>query len=287
MRFVYLAYPIDQVGADQGQTIYRAAMRAKVELSALGMGVYDPYAPWTMPPELRSSVGPEIAAVNRAALAACGGVLAILPKGVPTVGVPMEIERAAGAGKPVAVLSDAGVWSLQDDRIYNLGSFTDASIRVAAEWLRAQEPKQDRGGRKVFYTVDEGGMPPSRGYPDDAGIDLYVAVDTVIPPGEFVDVPSGVKVEMPPDVWGMLTGRSSTLRKKGLMVNQGVIDPGYRGELYSGVWNLTRDEVKVAAGERIAQLILIGNATRLHRLVEVAGLSPSDRGTNGFGSTGA
>jgi dUTP pyrophosphatase len=128
---------------------------------------------------------------------------------------------------------------------------------------------------------------PTRTYKDDAGFDLYVAEYVSIRPQEFVDVPCGVALDLPVGIWALLTGRSSTLRKRGLLVNQGVIDTGYRGELYAGVWNLSRDVVKVRPGERIAQILLMSNQTMLHHLVEVPTLSDHPRGRNGFGSSGA
>ena len=64
----------------------------------------------------------------------------------------------------------------------------------------------------------------ARVHQGDAGLDLYCTTEAiVVPPGGFVDIPLGVSVEIPEGYWAMLTGRSSTLRKRGLLVNQGVI----------------------------------------------------------------
>ena len=128
---------------------------------------------------------------------------------------------------------------------------------------------------------------PIRAHHDDAGWDLFVSQDVTVPPHGFMDVPSGVSVELPNGYWGLLTGRSSTIRKRGLLVVQGVIDTGYRGELFSAVWNLTDKSVLLERGERVAQLILLPNATASSVLVQaVDDLSPSERGFGGFGSSG-
>jgi dUTP pyrophosphatase len=123
-----------------------------------------------------------------------------------------------------------------------------------------------------------------RAHPGDAGLDLFCSEEATIAPGQFVDVPLGVSVEIPHGYWAMLTGRSSTLRKRGLLVNQGVIDQGYRGPLFAGCWNLTDETVVVPRGDRVAQLILLplwtGNP------VAVLHLNESSRGSSGFGSSG-
>ena len=131
---------------------------------------------------------------------------------------------------------------------------------------------------------------PTRAYHDDAGFDLYTARTTTIPAHGFQDVSCGIAVELPQGTWGLLTGRSSTLRKRGLLVHTGVIDVGYRGELFAGVWNLTGEPVEVLAGERVSQLILIHNATEQATLTLVDSVnefSLHPRGVNGFGSSGA
>lgn len=127
---------------------------------------------------------------------------------------------------------------------------------------------------------------PIRSHTDDAGWDLFVSADTTIPAHGFADVPSGVHVQLPNGYWGMLTGRSSTIRKRGLLVVQGIIDTGYTGELFSAVWNLTDKPVLLEQGERVAQLILLPNATASSVLFQTDALGQSTRGSNGFGSSG-
>lgn len=131
---------------------------------------------------------------------------------------------------------------------------------------------------------------PQRQHEGDAGFDLLVAGDWTIKPGEFVDIPSGVEqVELPAGVWALITGRSSTLRKRGLLVAQGIIDHGYRGPLFCGVQNLGSDDVEVKDGERLAQLIPmpLTAAGLIVCQVDERKIESSDRGTNGFGSTGS
>ena len=128
---------------------------------------------------------------------------------------------------------------------------------------------------------------PTKAHWDDAGFDLYVDEhDWMIQPGQFVDIPLGIAAKLPPGTWGLLTGRSSTLRRMGLMVAQGVIDSGYTGPLFAGVWNLTDRAITVAFGSRIAQYIVMTNAGLYLDPVQVEELPQTERGQKGFGSSG-
>jgi dUTP pyrophosphatase len=131
------------------------------------------------------------------------------------------------------------------------------------------------------------GEEPTKAYAGDAGFDLYCSETTEIPHGHFRDVPCGISIELPPRVWIMITGRSSTLRNRQLLVTQGIIDNGYRGPIYAGVQNLGRLPAVVEKGERIAQMIPFELTAALLRFRRVQKLSESDRGDRGFGSTGA
>lgn len=125
---------------------------------------------------------------------------------------------------------------------------------------------------------------PHYSYPGDAGMDLSVVGHHTLNPGESRDLPIGIAVELPSGYWGRITGRSSSLRKRGLFVNEGVIDEGYRGELYAYVSNRNGLPVEVQPGERLAQLIIQPVYQAPAEWSE--SLSESERGARGFGSTG-
>jgi dUTP pyrophosphatase len=127
---------------------------------------------------------------------------------------------------------------------------------------------------------------PVKQYAGDAGFDLYVERTMHIPYNCFVDVPLGISVQLPTGMWAMLTGRSSTLRNRHLLVIQGIIDNGYRGPLYAGVQNLGSRATVIERGERIAQLIPMPLEAAKIDTVKVDNLDVSDRGERGFGSTG-
>lgn len=129
---------------------------------------------------------------------------------------------------------------------------------------------------------------PHRAHRDDAGLDLAVINRFILEPNGFMDVPTGVYVQLPAGTWGLLVGRSSTLRKHGLRVALGVIDVGYRGELFVAVEhaNRTREPVVIEAGTRLAQLIVLGNVTGECEVEYVTELGEHERGVAGFGSSG-
>ena len=146
-----------------------------------------------------------------------------------------------------------------------------------------------RGPDMSFGIVDRSlrgvGQPPTRSHNNDAGWDLYTSERVVIPPGEFRDLPTNVWVAMPDSLWGLVTGRSSALRKHGLLVHSGVIDAGYRGELYAGAFNLSGKQVVIEVGQRLAQFIpmIRPNVEPWWSTEEPP---PGTRGAAGFGSTG-
>lgn len=118
----------------------------------------------------------------------------------------------------------------------------------------------------------------------DVGWDLEASQDTNILPGRAFDVPTNVAVELPSGFWGEIRARSSIARR-GLQVDAGTIDNGYRGPLYALVRNLTNDVVTIKQGERVAQLVL-------HKIHDAEGVytdevsTQTERGIDGFGSTG-
>lgn len=128
---------------------------------------------------------------------------------------------------------------------------------------------------------------PTQHYRGDAGFDLYASNDMIVPVDGYKNIPTGVFIQLHPSMWGLIQGRSSSLAKRGLLVNTAVIDSGWRGELFFGVRNLTHSPVHVKTGERVAQFIPMNVVLADHlELVAVDELEEHERGLNGFGSSG-
>jgi dUTP pyrophosphatase len=137
---------------------------------------------------------------------------------------------------------------------------------------------------QLRYTAAAGAVEPSFAYEGDAGMDLAVQGEHRIMPDERLDLPTGVAIQLPEGYYARLVGRSSTLRKRGLFVFEGIIDQGYRGPLFVYVENKTRAPIVVADGSRIAQIIVQPIVQPV--LTKVDQLDDSERGAKGFGSSG-
>jgi dUTP pyrophosphatase len=128
---------------------------------------------------------------------------------------------------------------------------------------------------------------PSYGTHESAGFDLASAHDMVIPPRQIALVRTGLVIEVPTGYFLGIFARSSTPLKRGLMVANGVgvIDPDYSGpndEVMIQVLNVTKSDVRISRGDRLAQGIVLP-ASRV-TWDEVNEIREVTRG--GFGATG-
>jgi dUTP pyrophosphatase len=291
--FVYLARPIDFVLDDDVDDVHVQGARVVNMIKDAGVGAYCPGSAFRLPKDAKPNS--TINDINRAALSACGGLIAILPARAQSIGVPREIEQARAEGKPVLVIApDETInrsWSLADGGP-DFAARTEIK-RQDVDWLRdrivhgGRQTARQPATRALYTQLDPGAAQMSRAYSGDAGFDLYAQEETLVPAGGFVDVPMGCRIQFPDGVWGMITGRSSTVRKLDLLVTVGIIDTGYRGPLFAGVRSLRTDDYLVKKGERLAQLIPFPNLAQTLHPVGVDVLAGSDRGELGFGSSGA
>ncbi|WP_237572441.1 dUTP diphosphatase [Mycolicibacterium lacusdiani] len=133
---------------------------------------------------------------------------------------------------------------------------------------------------------------PARAHDGDAGVDLYSAVDVLLPPGERALVATGVAVAIPHGMVGLIHPRSGLASRVGLSIvnSPGTVDAGYRGEIKVALINLDPSQpIAIKRGDRIAQLLV--QRVELPELVEVAsfeeaGLAHTTRGAGGHGSSG-
>ncbi|HEX5211271.1 MAG TPA: dUTP diphosphatase [Pseudolabrys sp.] len=124
-----------------------------------------------------------------------------------------------------------------------------------------------------------------------AGMDLIAALPADAPltlaPGARALIPTGIAIALPEGTEAQVRPRSGLAVKHGLTVLNapGTIDADYRGEIQVLLVNLGQDEVTVARGTRIAQLIVTTFARISLR--EIGELQKTARGAGGFGSTGS
>lgn len=131
--------------------------------------------------------------------------------------------------------------------------------------------------------LDEGAYMPTRAHSTDAGLDLYSPVDVMIMPQASAVIDTGVHVELPPGSVGFLKSKSGLNVKHGIL-GEGVIDAGYTGSIRVKLYNHSGDTYKIRRGDKITQLVIL--PVMLLNLEQVEMLEDTDRGANGFGSTG-
>lgn len=137
---------------------------------------------------------------------------------------------------------------------------------------------------KMKVAVDSGASIPTRAHETDAGLDLYATKGGVIFPFSRKAFDTGVHVEIPEGFVGLLTSKS------GLMANQaitsrGTIDCGYTGSIRAVLFNHSWKFIRIKPDQKITQLVILPIITPEVELVN--GLEETERGTGGFGSTGA
>ena len=130
---------------------------------------------------------------------------------------------------------------------------------------------------------------PAYATPGSAGLDLRACIDApvVIEPGQTHLIPTGLSIHIgDPGLAAMLLPRSGLGHKHGIVLGNlvGLIDSDYQGPLMVSCWNRGGTAFTVEPMERIAQLVIVPVVQAGFRVVE--SFDASDRGSNGFGSTG-
>ena len=144
--------------------------------------------------------------------------------------------------------------------------------------------------------LDEGAFAPIRCHETDAGLDIRSPLDVIVPPsriiydaiGNFVRIGSatidtGVHIELPHGRVGLLKSKSGLNVKHGI-TSEGVIDEAYRGSIRAKLYNHTENEYLVKRGDKITQLLVMPCDYVECELADELG--DTDRGENGFGSSG-
>lgn len=134
--------------------------------------------------------------------------------------------------------------------------------------------------------VHEDAKMPLQARAGDAGMDLFSIEETVIQPGEWQLIKTGLQIELPQGTEGQVRPRSGLALKYGITVlnSPGTIDEGYRGDVGVVLINHGRVPFTVEKHMRIAQLVV--QLVPQVELLEVEELTATERGAQGFGSSG-
>ncbi|KAJ0172265.1 hypothetical protein K1T71_012238 [Dendrolimus kikuchii] len=135
-----------------------------------------------------------------------------------------------------------------------------------------------------FTRLSEHAFPPHKGSDKAAGFDLKSAYDYAVPARGKELVKTDLQIEVPSGCYGRVAPRSGLAVKNFIDVGAGVIDMDYRGNVGVVLFNHSDTDFVVKKGDRIAQLIC--EKICYPTLVEVPKLSETERGEDGFGSTG-
>lgn len=127
---------------------------------------------------------------------------------------------------------------------------------------------------------------PKYQHPGDSGADLVAVAEHTLKSMQWFAISTGISVEVPLGFEMQVRPRSSLASKNGVTVlnTPGTIDSGYRGEIKVILLNLGRETFKITPGMKIAQLVIAPVVKGVFQ--EVDELSWSQRGSEGFGSTG-
>jgi len=134
--------------------------------------------------------------------------------------------------------------------------------------------------------LSDNGTVPQKANPSDAGYDLFSSKGCVLEPWSRCKVDTDIAICVPPGTYGRLAPRSGLAAKNGIHVGAGVVDRQYQGHVGVILFNLSDEPFTVLKGDRIAQLILERITTDVTTQVVPKLTQPSERGTNGFGSSG-
>lgn len=131
--------------------------------------------------------------------------------------------------------------------------------------------------------LDNGAYTPTRAHSADAGLDIYSRERKLVRAHDSECFDTGIHIEIPKGFVGFLKSKSGLNVKHGL-TSEGVIDSGYTGSICVKLYNNSDEDYIINGGDKISQLVILPIV--LPDLEIVKELGKTDRGNNGFGSSG-
>lgn len=135
-----------------------------------------------------------------------------------------------------------------------------------------------------YLRLDPKAQLPTRAHANDLGVDLYALELSILEPLKVTKVRTGIAVQFPENVGGIIKDRSSVATKKEVFTVAGVIDPQYTGEIIVAFFNPSDKKVHFLPGDKIAQMVL--QEAVIIEPTEITEIHNTTRGDKGFGSSG-
>lgn len=132
--------------------------------------------------------------------------------------------------------------------------------------------------------IDEGPYIPEKAHGADAGYDLRTPTRVLLPAHGSACIDTGVHMAIPNGFFGKLESRSGLNVRQSIVSLGGVIDSGYTGSIVAKLYNLGATDYVFQRGDKIVQLVI--QPCENFSLEQVDELEDTERGCNGFGSTG-
>lgn len=131
--------------------------------------------------------------------------------------------------------------------------------------------------------LDPNAYMPTRAHDTDAGLDLRTPFSVTVPARGSAVIDTGVHIALPCNTVGLLKSKSGLNVKHGL-TSDGVIDEGYTGSITAKIINHSDKPYTFKKGDKVVQLLVL--PCRYVELELVGELEPTERGDDGFGSSG-
>lgn len=142
-----------------------------------------------------------------------------------------------------------------------------------------------KGGNNMKIILDVGAYLPTYAHDADAGMDLRTPVAFIVPAHGSYTVDTGVHIQIPVGQVGFIKSKSGLNVKAGL-VSEGVIDAEYNNSIRVKLYNHSDEDYMFSRGDKITQLVLLYVAKPENGFEIVDHFEETERGDNGFGSTG-
>lgn len=165
----------------------------------------------------------------------------------------------------------------------------DSLVSMSFDDLSQEFIKESKTTHLKVKKLNDDATLPSYNYPSDSGFDLYSTIEVEIPAFGRALIPTGLSFQFPEGYEIQVRTKSGLAINQGIMVlnSPGTVDQGYSGEIKVPIFNTNNSPFTIKKNMKVAQGVLCpvvnGNFVKIE---EVETFDQTDRGDNGFGSTG-